>query len=95
MLALFQEHAQVFVITTMHLVIEILVKILVCAVVLERRSCLLVTWISLLDLRDLTPSDIFISGLWVVLFSHNKSVSHGHSFHQIFHGLHHHVEFFI
>jgi hypothetical protein len=51
------------------------------------RSCLLVTLIPLLslfplsDLRDLTPSEVLIPGLGVILFSGNRSVSHGHSLH--------------
>jgi hypothetical protein len=100
-LALCQEHVRVFVIATMHLVVKSLVEILIRVVVLERRSRLLVTLIPLLflfplpDLRDLTPSEVLISGLRVILFSGSRSVSHGHSLHQLLHGLHHHVKFFI
>jgi hypothetical protein len=98
MIALCQEHARVFVITTMHLVVERLVKILVRVVFLERRYHLLVTLIPFLflfplsDLRDLTPYEVLIPGMWVILFSGNISVSHGNSLHHILHGLHHHVE---
>jgi hypothetical protein len=75
---------QVFFITAMHLVIERSVEILIHAVVLEWRSCLLVTLIPLLflfplsDLRDLTPSEVLILGLWVIFFLGNRFFSHGH-----------------
>jgi hypothetical protein len=44
------------------------------------------------DLRDLTPSEVLIPGMWVIFFSGNMSVSHGNSLYQLLHGLHHHVE---
>jgi hypothetical protein len=101
MLTIRQEHAWVLVIATMYLVIERLVDILVRVVFLERRSRLLVTLIPFLflyplsDLRYLASPEVQISGRWVILFSGNKYVSHGHSLHQLIHGLHHHVEFIV
>ena len=82
----------------MHLVFEHLVEVLVHAVVLEWKHCLLVTLFSLLslsDLRNLIPYEVMIFGLGVMFFSGSRSISHGNSLHQLFHGIHHHVELVI
>jgi hypothetical protein len=84
MFSLRQKHTPVFFIATMLLVLKHLIKILVYVIILERRSRFLVALFSLLplsDLRDLTPSEVLIFGLGVMLFLGSRFVSHGHSFH--------------
>jgi hypothetical protein len=53
-LSLRQAHAWVFVVRTVHLVFERLVEVFVYVVFLEQRFCLLVTWIPMPNLWDLT-----------------------------------------
>jgi hypothetical protein len=98
MFSLFQKHTQIIVIATMHLVFEHLIKFLIHVIVLEQRPYLLIALVSLIplsDMRNLTPSEVLIFGLGVMLFSGSKSVSHGHSFHQFLHHLKHQVNFFV
>jgi len=109
MFSLCQKHAWVLVIATMHLVFEHLIEVFIYVVVLEWRPCLLVTLISLLplfpfsNLRNLIPPEVLISALWVILisvlgvilFSGNRSFSHGHSLHQFLYCLHHQVKLVI
>jgi hypothetical protein len=101
MFALFQKHERVLVIATMHLVFEHLIEVFICVLVLEWRPCLLVALISLLplfplyDLRNLTPPEILISMMGIVLLLDTRSVSHGHSLHHILHHIHHQVELVI
>ena len=95
MFTLFQKHAWVLVVTTMHLFFEHLIEILVHVVFLEWRPCLLVTLISLLpllplfDLGNLTPPEVPIPGLGVMLFSGSRYVSYIHLLHYLLHGSHH------
>jgi hypothetical protein len=87
MFTLCKKHVWVLIITTLHLVFEHMIKVFIRVVVLEQRPCLLVALISLLpllplsDLGNLTPPEVLIIGLGVMLFSGNRSVSHKHFLH--------------
>jgi hypothetical protein len=87
MFSLCQKHSWILVIETMHLVFEHLIEVFIHIVVLEWRPCLLVTLISLLpllplfDLGNLTPPEVPIPGLGVMLFSGSGYVSYIHLLH--------------